>query len=64
MDTSPLKILLGKSREEQQALIAQLASGACKTYDEYKELCGRIRGLVHMEEEIIDLANAMESSDD
>ena len=41
-----------------------LSGGGAKTFDEYRHVCGIIRGLGHAETLIKDLVQRMEHSDD
>ena len=50
-----------KMRQEQIAFIAAIRAD---TFDEYKKICGVIRGLNLAENVINDLVQKMESSDD
>jgi hypothetical protein len=52
---------IDKLRQEQ---VAYLAASRADTYDEYKKICGVIRGLSLAENMINDLVQRMEHSDD
>ena len=52
---------IDKMRQEQ---VAFLAASRADTYDEYKKICGVIRGLSLAENIINDLVQKMEKSDD
>jgi len=52
---------INKMREEQ---VAFLAASRADTYDEYKKICGVIRGLSLAENIINDLVQKLEHSDD
>lgn len=39
------ELLLAKIKEEEDILVDQASSGALDSFDAYKNLCGRIRGL-------------------
>ena len=52
---------IDKLRQEQ---VAYLAASRADTYDEYKKICGVIRGLSLAENIINDLVQKMEHSDD
>ena len=52
---------IDKMREEQ---VAYLAASRADTYDEYKKICGVIRGLSLAETMINDLVQRMEHSDE
>jgi len=51
-------------RKQMNDYCDDLASGACKSYDEYAKLCGVIRGLAIAEEYIVALLEKVEKSDD
>jgi hypothetical protein len=44
--------------------ISFLAGGGAKTFDEYRHVCGVIRGLTHAESIVKDLVQKMEFSDE
>jgi len=48
-------------RDEQQTF---LGGGGAKSFDEYRHVCGVIRGLTHAESILKDLVQKMETSDD
>jgi hypothetical protein len=54
--------------KEIRARRAQLSDGlgnsSARTFDEYRFICGEIRGLTAVESYLIDLAKHMEHSDD
>ena len=50
-----------KLRSDQ---ITFLAGGGAKTFDEYRHVCGVIRGLTHAESIVKDLVQKMEYSDE
>jgi hypothetical protein len=50
-----------KLRNDQ---ISFLAGGGAKTFDEYRHVCGVIRGLTHAESIVKDLVQKMEFSDE
>lgn len=52
---------LAKLRDEQ---IAYIAASRADTYDEYKKICGVIRGLNLADNVINDLVQKMEQSDE
>lgn len=52
---------IDKMRQEQMAF---LAASRADTYDEYKKICGVIRGLSLAENIINDLVQKLEHSDD
>lgn len=56
--------LKNKIRADMNNYADDLANGQCKTYDEYKELCGVIRGLAFAERHLLDLADLMKEDND
>lgn len=57
--------LLHKKLEEQIHQVKEAVShGSAKSYDDYKELCGNIRGLQTAQLEIEDLVRKLKDSDD
>ena len=52
---------LDKLRNDQ---ITFLAGGGAKTFDEYRHVCGVIRGLTHAESIVKDLVQKLEYSDE
>lgn len=59
-----VEVLRGKIREDMNNYADDVATGGCKTYEEYKELCGVIRGLAIAERYLLDLAKNVEDADD
>ena len=56
--------LKNKIRADMNNYADDLANGQCKTYDEYKELCGVIRGLAYAERHLLDLADKLKEDND
>ncbi len=56
--------LRAKLREDMNTHADALATGGCKTFDEYKHICGVIQGLAFAERHLLDLASAMETDDE
>lgn len=52
---------IDKLRNDQQTF---LNGGGAKSFDEYRHVCGVIRGLTHAETTVKDLVQKMETSDD
>ena len=52
---------IDKLRSDQET---HLAGGGAKSFDEYRHVCGVIRGLTHAEIIVKDLVQKMETSDD
>lgn len=57
-------VLRKKIRDDMNNYADDLASGQCRTFDEYQKLCGVIQGLATAERYLIDLAKQIEDSDD
>ena len=52
---------IDKLRSDQDT---HLAGGGAKSFDEYRQVCGVIRGLTHAETIVKDLVQRMEQSDE
>ena len=50
-------------RKDMNTKANQLASGFCKSFEEYKQLCGEIRGLATSEEHLLSLAKKVENDE-
>lgn len=59
-----VEALKKKIRADMNNFTDDLANGQCTSFDQYKELCGVIRGLAYAERHLLDLANIMEENDD
>jgi len=59
-----LEIILDQLRNKRIQISEAVSTGAAKDYAEYRALCGEIRGLSTTEGYILDLAKAMEQSDE
>jgi len=64
VDNRVLKVLNEKIAEDVRARQTALYSGACASFDAYKELVGVLRGLTLAQQHLHDLANAMEEDDE
>lgn len=64
MEDKVLKHLLNELHEEIATNTAALQQGAPKSFDEYKYLCGVIRGLSLAQSHITDLMRRLESFDE
>jgi hypothetical protein len=51
-------------RKDMNTKTDYMASGFCKSFEEYKHLCGEIRGLATAEEHLLDLAKKDEQADE
>lgn len=56
--------LLTKLSEEVKQIQTSLGSGSAKDYAEYQYQCGKIRGLLVAEGQLLDLKKRMEDSDE
>ena len=59
-----LEYLNKQFTERQQSLADALANGAAKTFEEYKQLVGEIRGLSFAQLCVNDLVRKLENDDD
>jgi hypothetical protein len=59
-----VETILRELRARRVQLSEAAASGAAKNYEDYKYMCGEIRGLTNVEMYLLDLAKNMEQLDD
>lgn len=59
-----LDLLDQKLGENIKSLEESLGAGAAKDYVEYQYVCGQIKGLLMMHNEILDLKHRLENSDE
>ena len=59
-----LEVLVQQLDEKVVQLQEALASGRMETFEEYKKVCGEIRGLLTARGYALDLKQLMEKSDD
>lgn len=59
-----LELLIQQADEKISQLKDHLAEGKAASYEEYKALCGEIRGLLIARGNTLDLKKNLESSDD
>jgi hypothetical protein len=67
LDISTLSVfeaLRDKLRADMNNFTDDLANGQCSSFEQYKELCGVIRGLAYAERHLIDLAENIEKAND
>jgi len=57
-------VLIGKYEEEVAASVQFLVNGGCKSFDDYREVVGRIRGLQLAIEATKDLLRSQMKDDD
>jgi hypothetical protein len=58
------EVLVKQADEKIEQLKDYLAEGKAESFEDYKKLCGEIRGLLIMRGYTIDLKQRMENSDD
>jgi hypothetical protein len=58
------EVLIKQADEKLEQLKEYLAEGKADSYEEYKKLCGEIRGLLIMRGYTLDLKQRLETSDD
>jgi hypothetical protein len=59
-----IEAALKELRDRREQLSDGLANSAARNFEEYKFICGEIRGLTTVETYLIDLAKNMEQFDD
>jgi hypothetical protein len=59
-----IDVLVRQTDEKVAQLKDYLADGRVETFDEYKKLCGEIKGLLTARGYALDLQQTMENSDD
>ena len=64
IDPDLLRYIVSKYEEEQEKLSTFLADGNAKSYEQYREMCGQIRGLQVATAMLKDLAKSTEDDDD
>jgi hypothetical protein len=58
------EVLVQQADEKVTQLKDALADGRAESFEEYKKLCGEIRGLLIMRGYVLDLKQKLENSDD
>jgi hypothetical protein len=58
------EILIKQADEKIEQLKDFLAEGKAESFEEYKKLCGEVRGLLIMRGYTLDLKQRLENSDD
>jgi hypothetical protein len=61
---SVFEALRAKLRADMNNFTDDLANGQCTSFEQYKELCGVIRGLAFAERHLLDLADKMKEDND
>jgi len=59
-----MELLRRQIRKDLNQYSADVATGQCPSFDEYKRLCGVIQGLALAENFLLDLAEKKEKSDE
>ncbi len=59
-----IEVVLKELRTRRTQLSEAAAAGAAKNYEDYKYMCGEIRGLTNVEMYLLDLAKNLEHLDD
>lgn len=59
-----LEILLKNIDEKVQQLSNSITNGNVEKFEDYKKLCGEVRGLLTAREYVLDLKDRLESSDE
>jgi len=59
-----LEYLLNEYKDRMQMLQDALSHGNCQTFEEYRYICGQLRGLEAACLTIVDLKKRMENSDE
>ena len=57
-------ILVQQADEKIEQLKEYLAEGKAESFEEYKKLCGEVRGLLIMRGYVLDLKQRLENSDE
>ena len=61
---STLEHLISQLEEQRKAIIESLGDGSAKTFEDYKQSVGMVRGLLTAQSLISDLAKNMENYDE
>ena len=59
-----MEAMRNKLRTDMNNYADDLANGQCTSFEQYKELCGVIRGLAFAERHLLDLAEHMKEDND
>lgn len=59
-----LEVIVEQADEKVSQLKDFLAEGKCESFEEYKRICGEIRGLLTARGYALDLKQKMENSDE
>lgn len=61
---STLEHLIEQIEDQRKLIVESLGDGSAKSFDEYKQAVGMVRGLLTAQSLIADLAKNMENLDD
>ena len=64
MESKVFDIAIGKLDEHIKNLVDVLSGGGAKSYDHYKELCGKIQGFQTAQYELGDLVRRLKENDE
>ena len=64
MDTRVLEVISSQIADQIAQIQEFLGTGQAKDYAEYRESCGKIRGLIVAKQIVEDLVRNLENSDD
>ena len=64
MDTRVLEVISSQLSEQIAQIQQFLGTGQAKDYAEYRESCGKIRGLIVAKQQVEDLVRNLEQSDE
>lgn len=64
MGITAFELLVKDCDEKVDQLKEFLASGGAKSFDEYKSICGEVKGLLIARSRILDLQHRMETQDE
>ena len=64
MDTRVLEVISSQLNDQIAQIQEFLGTGQAKDYAEYREGCGKIRGLIVAKQQVEDLVRNLENSDD
>ena len=64
MDTRVLEVISSQITDQIAQIQQCLGTGQAKDYAEYRESCGKIRGLIVAKQQVEDLVRNLENSDE
>jgi len=59
-----VRVLRDQIRKDMNNYADDVASGVCRSFEDYQKLCGVIQGLAIAERYLLDLAEKVEKSDE